>query len=317
MNLRITGRAAVLALVAALALSGCSSDDGGVPDDDAATATATTEPTAEDIAALAAVQVDGDAGAEPTLTFDAPLSVTVPTTRVIDEGSGDPLEDGQLVGVHYVIVNGDGTRVGSTWNEGGDVPERFQLGDPQVSVVNMALAGMNVGARVLVANPMVGSDGTAGTTVFLLEAVSAETIPARAEGEAVTPAEGLPVVTLDENGKPSIEIPEGFENATELTAQTLIQGSGAVVEAGQTVTAHYTGWLTDGTVFDSSWERDTPASFPLVNVIAGWQQGLEGQTVGSQVLLVIPAELGYGDQETGSIPAGSTLIFVVDILAAS
>ena len=176
MNLRITGRAAVLALVAALALSGCSSDDGGVPDDDAATATATTEPTAEDIAALAAVQVDGDAGAEPTLTFDAPLSVTVPTTRVIDEGSGDPLEDGQLVGVHYVIVNGDGTRVGSTWNEGGDVPERFQLGDPQVSVVNMALAGMNVGARVLVANPMVGSDGTAGTTVFLLEAVSAETI---------------------------------------------------------------------------------------------------------------------------------------------
>ena len=318
---RITGRAAVLALVAALALTGCSSDDandGASPTPDA-TAETSLEPTAEDVAALAAVTVEGDSGGEPTLTFDTPFSVTMPTTRVIDEGSGDPLADGQLVGVHYVIFNGDGTRVGSTWVEDNDTPQFFQLGDPQISVINMAFEGLNVGARVLVANPVMNQDGTTGTSVFLLEADSAQTLPARAEGEAVTPAEGLPVVTLDENGAPSIEIPEGFEDATELTAQTLIQGTGPAVEAGQTVTAHYTGWLTDGTVFDSSWERDTPASFPLANVIPGWQQGLEGQAVGSQVLLVIPAELGYGEQGTanGSIPGGATLIFVVDILAAS
>lgn len=321
MNLRITGRAAALALVAALSLTGCSSDgenDGASPTP-TPTAATTPEPTAEDVAALAAVTVDGEAGAEPTLTFDTPLSITVPTTRVIDEGSGEPLTDGQLIGVHYVIFSGDGTRVGSTWAEDDNTPEFFQMGDPQVAIINMAFEGLNVGARVLVANPVPNQDGTIGTSVFLLEAYSATTVPTRAEGESVTPAEGLPVVTLAENGKPSIEIPEGFENATELTAQTLIKGTGPEVQANQTVTAHYTGWLTDGTVFDSSWERDAPASFPLARVIPGWQQGLAGQTVGSQVLLVIPAELGYGEQGTpnGSIPGGATLIFVVDILAAS
>ncbi len=320
MNLRITARAAALALVAALALTGCGSDGG----DDAsptptptATAATTPEPTAEDVAALAAVTVEGEAGAEPTLTFETPFSVSVPTTRVIEQGDGAPLEDGQLVGVHYTIVNGDGTRVGSTWEEGGNASEFIQLGDPQASVLNYALAGLNVGARVLLANPVLSQDGTATTSVFLIEVDSAKTMPTRAEGEAVEPAEGLPTVTLAENGAPSIDIPEDFADATELVVQPLIKGDGPAVTAEQTLTVHYTGWLTDGTVFDSSWERDTPASFPLSRVIPGWTQGLAGQTVGSQVLLVIPADLAYGEQGQGSIPGNATLIFVVDILAAS
>jgi FKBP-type peptidyl-prolyl cis-trans isomerase len=103
-----------------------------------------------------------------------------------------------------------------------------------------------------------------------------------------------------------------------LVAQPLIKGDGIVVAEGQTVIVHYTGWLWDGAMFDSSWNRGSPATITLETgqLIDGWVQGLVGQTVGSQVLLIVPPELAYGDTTQGSIPAGSTLVFVVDILAA-
>lgn len=76
----------------------------------------------------------------------------------------------------------------------------------------------------------------------------------------------------------------------------------------------YTGVLWDDkTEFDSSWGK-TPVSFSLDQVVEGFGEGLRGQTVGSQVLIVIPPELGYGDQANAAVPAGSTLVFVVDIL---
>lgn len=80
----------------------------------------------------------------------------------------------------------------------------------------------------------------------------------------------------------------------------------------------YTGWLWDGTQFDSSWDGGTSLSFAFVEggLIDGWIQGLAGQPIGSQVLLIVPPEYGYGDVDNGPIPAGSTLVFVVDILAA-
>ncbi|ACZ31444.1 peptidylprolyl isomerase FKBP-type [Xylanimonas cellulosilytica DSM 15894] len=319
MNFRLPARAAVLALAAALALSGCGSGSDGGDEPTSSPTPAATGPSAVDTAAVAGIKVDGDAGAEPTLSFDAPLSVSTATTRLVDAGDGEPLEDGQELAIHFVAFSGvDASRVGSTWEEGEGATDLIIFGDPQLGVINDVLTGANVGARALIANPMTGADGTTQTSIMLIEVASATTLPTRAEGEAVTPAEGLPVVTLDENGKPSIEFPEGFEAPTELVAQTLIKGTGAVVEETQQVVAHYTGWTLDGEVFDSSWERDMPAIFGLQQVIQGWTEGLAGQTVGSQVLLVIPAELAYGeasDTNTHSL-AGEALVFVVDILDA-
>ncbi|MEK8228164.1 FKBP-type peptidyl-prolyl cis-trans isomerase [Oerskovia sp. M15] len=85
--------------------------------------------------------------------------------------------------------------------------------------------------------------------------------------------------------------------------------------ADQTIIAHYAGYKLDGEQFEASWDAGTPATFPLTGVIAGWTQGLAGQTVGSQVLLVIPPSLGYGASE-GHELQNETLVFVVDILAA-
>ena len=90
------------------------------------------------------------------------------------------------------------------------------------------------------------------------------------------------------------------------------------VTVEDTVTVHYTGvtW-SDGSTFDSSWERGAPTTFPLSGVIAGWSEGLEGQKVGSRVLISIPSEQAYGEQGT---PTGDLknedLLFVVDILDA-
>ncbi len=122
-------------------------------------------------------------------------------------------------------------------------------------------------------------------------------------------------VSGDTDQAPEITIPDQ-DPPEDLVVQTLVEGDGPEVQAGDLLLADYVGVLwEDGEEFDSSWSRGEPAAFGIGvgQVIEGWDTGLVGQTVGSRVLLVIPPDLGYGDQESESIPAGSTLVFVVDI----
>jgi FKBP-type peptidyl-prolyl cis-trans isomerase FkpA len=94
-------------------------------------------------------------------------------------------------------------------------------------------------------------------------------------------------------------------------------GTGAEALAGKTVSVHYTGWLTDGTKFDSSKDRGQPFSFPLGagRVIKGWDEGVAGMKVGGKRTLVIPPDLGYGARGApGAIPPNATLKFEVELL---
>ncbi len=94
-------------------------------------------------------------------------------------------------------------------------------------------------------------------------------------------------------------------------------GTGAEALAGKTVSVHYTGWLTDGTKFDSSKDRGQPFSFPLGagRVIKGWDEGVAGMKVGGKRTLTIPPELGYGARGApGAIPPNATLKFEVELL---
>jgi FKBP-type peptidyl-prolyl cis-trans isomerase FkpA len=105
---------------------------------------------------------------------------------------------------------------------------------------------------------------------------------------------------------------------SDLKIEKLASGNGPKPEKGQTVTVHYTGWLTDGSKFDSSVDRAEPFSFMLGagQVIAGWDLGVGSMRVGDKVKLTIPPDLAYGrDGYPGAIPPNATLIFEVELLA--
>jgi FKBP-type peptidyl-prolyl cis-trans isomerase FkpA len=102
-----------------------------------------------------------------------------------------------------------------------------------------------------------------------------------------------------------------------LIIEELAIGDGSEAAAGQSVTVHYTGWLTDGTKLDSSKDRNAPYECPLGarHVIAGWDEGVQGMKVGGRRKLTIPPSLGYGARGAGRvIPPNATLIFEVELL---
>jgi peptidylprolyl isomerase len=119
-------------------------------------------------------------------------------------------------------------------------------------------------------------------------------------------------------GKPEVDVPEG-PAPTELQSVDLQEGSGAEAKAGDTVSVHYVGVsYSTGEEFDASWNRGQPLQFQLGagQVIAGWDQGVQGMKVGGRRRLTIPPHLAYGERGAGGVIApGETLIFVCDLVA--
>ena len=130
----------------------------------------------------------------------------------------------------------------------------------------------------------------------------------------------LPTATGSFGDKPTLVFPAEAAPA-DLVVQVLERGAGDLVEAGQEIEVNYLGQAWGGAVFDSSYDRGESVSFPIGvgMVIAGWDDGLVGQQVGSRVLLSIPSHLGYGDRgvPAAGIRGGDTLVFVVDIVGVS
>lgn len=118
-------------------------------------------------------------------------------------------------------------------------------------------------------------------------------------------------------GAPAVPVPVG-PPPTSLIIENLVTGTGTAVVATDTVTVNYIGVsCSTGKIFDSSWSRNEPATFPLDQVIPGWTQGLVGMQPGGERLLVIPPALGYGSSGQGSIAPDETLIFVVDLISVT
>ena len=106
--------------------------------------------------------------------------------------------------------------------------------------------------------------------------------------------------------------------SNELIVEDIQVGEGELAQAGRVVSVHYTGWLENGTKFDSSKDRNEPFDFPLGRgyVIPGWDQGVAGMKVGGSRKLTIPPHLGYGASGAGGvIPPNATLVFEVELLA--
>ena len=137
---------------------------------------------------------------------------------------------------------------------------------------------------------------------------------------STTPAAGsagsLPTVSANAGEVPTVSAPTGTP-PTELTTKDIIVGTGAEVLPTSTLTVHYylMTW-SNGKVIESSWVGQ-PATFPLAQVVEGWQKGLPGAKVGGRRLLVLPPDMGYGAAGAGPIGPNETLIFVVDIIGVS
>lgn len=121
----------------------------------------------------------------------------------------------------------------------------------------------------------------------------------------------------DLNSQPEIDFPEG-PAPDSLEVADIVVGSGQEAQAGATVTVHYLGVdYESGDEFDSSWSRGAAITFPLQQLIPGWQHGIPGMKVGGRRKLVIPPHLAYGAEGAGHHLSGRTLIFVIDLLGVS
>jgi peptidylprolyl isomerase len=255
----------------------------------------------------------------PGVEFTKPLEVTEATVKVVKDGDGDRVKANQIASISIVALSGkDGSTLEDTFPKD---PEELELNDElktSSAVIYNAFVGAKIGSHLALAVPgKAAAEGSEAQpsqllVVKVLSAKEAPTVLDKPEGETITPPAGLPTVTENDKGIPEISV-AGVAAPTALISQELIKGTGPEVKETDTLTVNYVGvTLTEGKVFDSSFDRGEKATFPLTGVIKGWTQGLTGKKVGSRVLLVIPKDLAYGDEGQGD--AKGDLVFVVDIL---
>jgi FKBP-type peptidyl-prolyl cis-trans isomerase len=302
-----------------VALAACSTASPSGPNG----ATGTPQPCTASGTVSASVQVGGNFGSEPTVTFAAPLVATATERTVVIEGTGPELQPGETANISYAVYNGgNGEKIEDSYASGATQP--ITVDEKQVLPgIYKALNCSTVGSRVVAVIPPAEAFGNTGqadagvesnqSVVFVIDIESI--IGTRATGADQPVQPGFPTVTLNENGAPTVTIPDTAA-PTEFQEAVLKKGDGPTVQEGDSVTVQYQGtvWNTKK-VFDQSWGKG-PTTFSTNKVVKGFSQGLVGQTVGSQVIIVIPPDLGYGaaGNDQAGISGTDTLVFVVDIL---
>jgi peptidylprolyl isomerase len=270
--------------------------------------------------ALNGIEVTGEYGAAPAVTIGEVSGLGDEMERRIEvEGDGEEMTLDSTVTANLTVYDVGTQAEQSPYGPLGQVLDLSDEGIP--GYLSGLFDGVASGSRVVALIPSAlllegtANAGATDTPPALVVADVIEIPETRATGSEQTPTQELVTVTDAAEGAPQITIAEGAAAPDELVLDTRKLGTGAVVADGSTVVVQYTGVLfASGEKFDSSWDRGEPAQFSTTGVVDGFAQALVGQTVGSQVIAVIPPALGYGDQASDTIPAGSTLVFVVDIL---
>lgn len=315
--------------------SKASGASGASGSSSSSTATPSTVPASQ-VSSINNVKVKNADSSKPSVSLSKkPFHVNKTTTKVIKQGKGDTVGSKDIAYTDYVAMHGTtGKTMDSTF---GKTPAAFALGSQQTFPgLAKALKGKKVGTEMVVAVPPSEGFGGKGnsqlkvtnkdTLVFYVKVTDSAPILKTAKGKKVTPPSDAPKVSLSDTpyAQAKITMPKGYKAPTKLKTNTLIQGDGPTVKAGQTILASYTGVLaSNGKVFDASAKQKQPASFQIGSgqVIKAWDQALVGKKAGSRVLIQAPASLAYGKQakkdQSGKtvIPKNSPLVFVVDILA--
>ncbi|MEB4615526.1 FKBP-type peptidyl-prolyl cis-trans isomerase [Leucobacter sp. M11] len=301
-------------ILAATMLVGCSTTD----------AASGCEPVAPGSASKA-VKLEGKFGEQLKLTSKTPIDSVDLQRSVAIEGEGEQLTDTDMVKAHMSMFTGsDGTQVASE-------DALLSLDEQSMAPwVIQSLKCSSEGDRVVTTAPAAtifpqgGQDfGVEASDSVLVVLDLKQIVEPRAVGEEQELPEGFPEVSLGKDGDPTITIPEGVTPSGKPEIATRIKGDGPVVKAGDNVSVQYRGviWRT-GETFDSSWDRGSIAPFNTNGVIGGFSDALVGQTVGSQVVSIVPAgEAQGGYPEDKLVEMGhqkdDTMVFVLDIVDAS
>lgn len=255
------------------------------------------------------VDVIGDPGVKPVVTYATPLNVSSTYRRTIWKGTGPELVEDQPVLFDYYLENAtDATVVQQSYGTRPVTREltREALGDD----LFQTLRGQRAGARLLqvAPAPSTGQDRFPSVTVI-------DVLPLRADGEPVPLRTDvvLPAVTLGADGAPSITA-TGTDPPTTVLAQPLLRGSGTQVGAQDTVTFQYAIFTWAGELIDSSWVRGQPESQSLDDLASVLSDWLVDQPVGSQVELVVPPTESLKISQSQEYK-GQTFVLVVDILS--
>jgi peptidylprolyl isomerase len=317
---------ALAAGVAAASLVGCGAQAQPEPEETTAAAECTPSGTASD-----SIDVSTELGAKPDVKFEAPLEFSETERTVVVEGDGEEAKAGASVQAELTLLDATSGDELITTEHDGSQSVAVTLDETWPAGFVKALTCATVGTRVVTTitpedgygdqgNPQLGVEAGA-SLVLVADLVSIPEPPlARADGEAQSLPDDFPAVDVElgEDGAPTITVPKEDPPAT-LQIGVLQTGAGAEVAEGDNVTVHYTGidWET-GETFDSSWAGGQPATFNTAQVVPGFSAALVGQTVGSQVVAVIPPDQAYGAEVTEDVPlSGKTLVFVIDILATN
>jgi len=306
---QIPAAVAVLGLTA-LALVGCAPSAPA----DAGCERVTSHSTALDL-----VDVTGDEGTPEATTTD-PVYVKRTSFTDVETGSGTPITTTeQDVQLSITLLNG---ATGQTVLSAPTELIQLSLLAQTFPTIEKVLDCARPGARVVSAIPAEDIDEALASqigldenqSVVLVVDVNTVFLPAADGVPQYVDGSGVPTVVLAPDGTPGVIVPDAAP-PKDLVVKTLKKGDGPALEADSTPRLHYTGVLWEtGEVFDSTWQKGAPVTLGLDGVVEGFASALEGQTVGSQVLAVIPPDLAYGDEGSGRVPGGSTLVFVIDIL---
>ena len=275
--------------------------------------------------ALDSLKASGDLNSLPQTTFAGGISSDKIETKIITEGKGAKLVGNQLITLEFEGLNGaTGKAFQVSKHDGTDSILQYIKKGAKPDFCH-ALTGVRVGSRVAVVFPAKEAHGGQGvpslgigatdSIVFVFDVISAY-LP-HALGETGSAQNGFPAVVFDpKTGIPGFTFAAG-DAPKDLKTEKLIVGNGDTIKEGDTVTLNYSGIVYGGTAtFDSSWEKGQPAQFTLTKggLIQGFYDTLIGSKVGDRIVVIIPPKLGYGATATGSIPANSTLVFVLDVL---
>lgn len=283
-----------------------------------------TRPDSGDAAVLDAVTVDGPAGSAPDVEVYTPFHASSAAFDDLVVGDGTPIvSDGQVILMDLTITSGEtGEKLFATGYD-DDLAATTTVSQwlTAVPAFEDALHCAAEGARIVVAIPPSGlAEGAAASLEMGADDSAIAVLDLRkvflpkAEGaEQFNVQRGVPSVVRAPDGRPGIIVPDAQPPA-DVVVQTLIEGNGPEVTGDEPVRVQYTGvtWA-DRKVFDTTWD-DGPTSIDLSTMLPAFADAVIGASVGSQVMIVIPPDQGYGAQGQGPIPADSTLVFVVDIL---